>query len=153
MLFCCFFFLLWAEFLWCFFSFVPFHHLYMVWLFVRFVWRCWLLFWNIVYRWILMWLARRSFDVSFWKILIARIWDWRCLVLTGKTQRKNSPTVDSDDDSSVSSSSTMRSDRMSVVGIEDFHFDKDTLLDQALDALYEKRYSCSSLSIFHTNCS
>ena len=61
--------------------------------------------------------------------------------------------MDSDDDSSVSSSSTMRSDRMSVVGIEDFHFDKDTLLDQALDALYEKRYSCSSLSIFHTNCS
>ncbi|KAA0064441.1 hypothetical protein IC582_015457 [Cucumis melo] len=58
-----------------------------------------------------------------------------------KTQRKNSPTVDSDDDSSVSSSSTMRSDRMSVVGIEDFHFDKDTLLDQALDALYEKRGS------------
>ena len=53
----------------------------------------------------------------------------------GRRKTKNSPTVDSDDDSSVSSSSTMRSDRMSVVGIEDFQFDKDTLLDQALDAL------------------
>ncbi|KAG7037765.1 Interferon-related developmental regulator 1 [Cucurbita argyrosperma subsp. argyrosperma] len=58
-----------------------------------------------------------------------------------KTQRKNSLAVDSDDDSSVSSSSTMRSDRMSVVGVEDFQFDKDTLLDQALDDLYEKRGS------------
>ena len=64
--------------------------------------------------------------------------------MTGKTQRKNSLAVDSDDDSSVSSSSTMRSDRMSVVGVEDFQFDKDTLLDQALDDLYEKRYSFSS---------
>ncbi|XP_022140322.1 interferon-related developmental regulator 1 [Momordica charantia] len=58
-----------------------------------------------------------------------------------KSQRKNSPAVDSDDDSSVSSSSTMRSDRMSVVGTEDIQFDKDSLLDLALDALYEKRGS------------
>ena len=64
--------------------------------------------------------------------------------MTGKTQRKNSPAVDSDDDISVSSSSTTRSDRMSVVGIEDFQFDQDTILDQALDALYEKRYSSSA---------
>lgn len=49
--------------------------------------------------------------------------------------------LDSDDDSSVTSSSTARSDLMSVSGNEDVHFDQDSLLDQALDALDEKRYS------------
>lgn len=47
---------------------------------------------------------------------------------------------DSDDDnSSVSSSSTIRSDRVSVLGTEEMQIDKDSLLDQALDALFEKR--------------
>ncbi|KAH9689907.1 Interferon-related developmental regulator family protein / IFRD protein family [Citrus sinensis] len=50
--------------------------------------------------------------------------------------------LDSDDDnSSVSSTSTMRSDRMSVSGTEEVQLEKDTLLDEALDALYEKRGS------------
>lgn len=44
-----------------------------------------------------------------------------------------------DDNSSVSSSSTTRSDRVSVLGTEDMPIDKDSLLDQALDALFEKR--------------
>ncbi|KAK6939713.1 Interferon-related developmental regulator, C-terminal [Dillenia turbinata] len=46
-----------------------------------------------------------------------------------------------DDDTSSSSSSTVRSDRMSVSGNEDVQHDKESLLDQALDALYEKRGS------------
>lgn len=134
-----------------------FHHLYMVWLFVL---KCFCLFGCLDYYsrilcclndCIIGSLCYCLDDISLCKLLIARVWDWFCLVLTGKTQRKNSPTVDSDDDSSVSSSSTMRSDRMSVVGIEDFQFDKDTLLDQALDALYEKRYSFSSWTILRTN--
>ncbi|TKY74977.1 Interferon-related developmental regulator 1 [Spatholobus suberectus] len=43
--------------------------------------------------------------------------------------------------SSVSSSSTARSDLMSVSGAEDVQFVQDSLLDQALDALDEKRGS------------
>ncbi|XVE70189.1 hypothetical protein DITRI_Ditri10aG0052500 [Diplodiscus trichospermus] len=59
-----------------------------------------------------------------------------------KNQRKNAAMLDSDDDnSSVSSSSTMRSDRMSVSGTEEVEFNKDSLLDEAVDALYEKRGS------------
>ncbi|QCD99031.1 Armadillo-type fold [Vigna unguiculata] len=50
--------------------------------------------------------------------------------------------LDSDDDSSsVSSSSTSRTDHFSVSGNEEVHFDQDALLDQALDALDEKRSS------------
>ncbi|CAJ1972824.1 unnamed protein product [Sphenostylis stenocarpa] len=50
--------------------------------------------------------------------------------------------LDSDDDSSsVSSSSTSRADHVSVSGNEEVHFDQDALLDQALDALDEKRGS------------
>lgn len=47
--------------------------------------------------------------------------------------------TDDDDNSSVSSSSTMKSDRTSVLGTEEVQLDKDSLLEQALDALYEKR--------------
>ncbi|KAJ7966531.1 interferon-related developmental regulator 1 [Quillaja saponaria] len=54
------------------------------------------------------------------------------------SQRKNAAMLDSDDDSSVSSSSTVLSDR-SVLGTEEVKLDKDSLLDQALDASYEKR--------------
>ncbi|KAK0575440.1 hypothetical protein LWI29_000600 [Acer saccharum] len=58
------------------------------------------------------------------------------------SQRKNAAMLDSDDDnSSVSSSSTMRSDFMSVSGTEEVQVEKDSLLDQALDDLYEKRGS------------
>lgn len=58
------------------------------------------------------------------------------------SQRKNAAMLDSDDDnSSVSSTSTMRSDHMSVSGTEEVQLEKDTLLDEALDALYEKRGS------------
>lgn len=60
------------------------------------------------------------------------------------SQRKNAAMLDSDefdDSSSVSSSSTSRSDRMSVMGNEEMQVDKDSLLDQALEALYEKRGS------------
>ncbi|OIV96363.1 hypothetical protein TanjilG_09790 [Lupinus angustifolius] len=61
------------------------------------------------------------------------------------SQRKSaaaaSAMFDSDDDSSVTSSSTARSDLMSLSGTEDVQFDQDSLLDQALDALDEKRSS------------
>ncbi|KAF2324273.1 hypothetical protein GH714_011534 [Hevea brasiliensis] len=58
-------------------------------------------------------------------------------------QRKNIAMLDSDDDdnSSVSSSSTIKSDRLSVLGTKEVQLDKDSLLEQALDALYEKRGS------------
>ncbi|QCE16463.1 interferon-related developmental regulator 1-like [Vigna unguiculata] len=57
------------------------------------------------------------------------------------SQRKSATMFDSDDDSSVTSSSTARSDLMSVSGAEDVQFVQDSLLDQALDALDEKRGS------------
>lgn len=60
--------------------------------------------------------------------------------LAGRTQRKIAAMLDSDDDnSSVSSSSTMRSDRMLVSGTEEVEFNRDSLLDEAVDALFEKR--------------
>ncbi|KAF4356705.1 hypothetical protein F8388_010927 [Cannabis sativa] len=49
---------------------------------------------------------------------------------------------DDDDNSSVSSSMTIRSDRFSVMEIEEeVEVDDDSLLNEALDALYEKRGS------------
>ncbi|XP_065846986.1 uncharacterized protein [Euphorbia lathyris] len=56
-------------------------------------------------------------------------------------QRKNIAMFDSDDDdnSSESSSSTLKSDRMSLYGNEEVLPVKDSLLEQALDALFEKR--------------
>ncbi|GAV58194.1 IFRD_C domain-containing protein/IFRD domain-containing protein [Cephalotus follicularis] len=58
------------------------------------------------------------------------------------SQRKNAAMLDSDDDnSSESSTSTVRSDLMSVYGNEEVEVHKDSMLDQALDALYEKRGS------------
>ncbi|XP_062019492.1 uncharacterized protein LOC133736071 [Rosa rugosa] len=58
-------------------------------------------------------------------------------------QRKNAAMMlDSDDDnSSVSSTSTMRSDLVFAPANDEVQVDKDSLLDQALDALYEKRGS------------
>ncbi|XP_011074362.1 interferon-related developmental regulator 1 [Sesamum indicum] len=57
------------------------------------------------------------------------------------SQKKGAAMLDSDDADSVSSSSSMRSDNMIVPGIEEVQVDKDVLLDQCLDALYEKRGS------------
>ncbi|KAL1344996.1 hypothetical protein HN51_018789 [Arachis hypogaea] len=57
------------------------------------------------------------------------------------SQRKCAAMFDTDDDSSVTSSSTSRSDMMSVYGGEDVQFYQDSVLDQALDALDEKRGS------------
>ncbi|KAI3758781.1 hypothetical protein L6452_06353 [Arctium lappa] len=59
------------------------------------------------------------------------------------SQRKNAAMLDSDDTDSVSSSSTVRSDH-SVMGsaTEELQLDKQSvILDQSLDALYEKRGS------------
>ncbi|XP_020211886.1 interferon-related developmental regulator 1 [Cajanus cajan] len=73
------------------------------------------------------------------------------------SQRKSAAMFDSDDDSSVTSSSTARSDLMSVSGGEDVQFVQDSLLDQALDALDEKRGSTrekalsSIIDAFNTN--
>ncbi|KAM3688458.1 uncharacterized protein LOC142613758 [Castanea sativa] len=60
-----------------------------------------------------------------------------------KSQKKKTAVLDSDEDdnSSVSSTSTMRSDKMSVLGTEEVQINKDNLLDLYLDALYEKRPS------------
>ncbi|KAL1217202.1 hypothetical protein V5N11_021789 [Cardamine amara subsp. amara] len=59
-----------------------------------------------------------------------------------KSQRKNAAMFDSDDDtSSVSSSSTMQSERVLNPGMDEVQVHKDALLDQSLDALYEKRSS------------
>lgn len=74
------------------------------------------------------------------------------LQLTGKSQRKNAAMLESDDDnSSVSSSSTTRSDRVPVLGTEEVQLDKDSLLEQALDALYEKRYIYVSVGLIFAN--
>lgn len=58
-----------------------------------------------------------------------------------KSHKKKTAVLDSDEDdnSSVSSTSTMRSDKMSVLGTEEVQITKDNLLDLAVDALYEKR--------------
>nr|ADD09560.1 unknown [Trifolium repens] len=57
------------------------------------------------------------------------------------SRTKAAAMFDSDDDSSVTSSSTARSDLMSVSGTEDVQFDQESVLDQALDSLDEKRGS------------
>ncbi|KAJ8539535.1 hypothetical protein K7X08_013787 [Anisodus acutangulus] len=56
------------------------------------------------------------------------------------SQRKNGVMLDSDDVDSMSSSSTYRSE-MIVLGAEEVQVDKEALLDQCVDALYEKRGS------------
>ncbi|GMI83145.1 SALT-TOLERANCE 32 [Hibiscus trionum] len=50
--------------------------------------------------------------------------------------------LDSDDDNiSVTSSSTVRSDQISLFGTEEVDFNKGSLLDEAVDSLFEKRGS------------
>ncbi|KAK8298821.1 hypothetical protein V6Z11_D05G282000 [Gossypium hirsutum] len=59
-----------------------------------------------------------------------------------KIQRKNMAILDSNDDnSSVTSSSIVCSDQMSVFGTEEVEFNKESLVDEAIDALFEKRGS------------
>ncbi|KAK5832554.1 hypothetical protein PVK06_016356 [Gossypium arboreum] len=59
-----------------------------------------------------------------------------------KIQRKNVAILDSDDDnSSETSSSIVCSDQMSVFGTEEVEFNKESLVDKAIDALFEKRGS------------
>ncbi|KAI3673088.1 hypothetical protein L6452_39199 [Arctium lappa] len=58
-----------------------------------------------------------------------------------RNQRKNAAMLDSDDTDSVSSSSTIRSDQMLGTSVEEVQIDKESALDQSLDALYEKRGS------------
>ncbi|KAI3491366.1 hypothetical protein L1887_44293 [Cichorium endivia] len=58
------------------------------------------------------------------------------------SQRKNAAMLDSDDTDSVSSSSTVRSDIAVLgTGVQELQLDKESVLDQSLDALYEKRGS------------
>jgi len=91
---------------------------------------------------------RSSIFVEFVKLglfLKKKTWSIRRIIkiacCAGNNQRKNVAMLDSsDDNSSVSSSSTIRSDLMSVSGSDDVQVDKDSLLEQALDALYEKRF-------------
>ncbi|KAL3840484.1 hypothetical protein ACJIZ3_025075 [Penstemon smallii] len=56
-------------------------------------------------------------------------------------QKKNAAMLDSDDTDSMSSSSTMQSDGMIVSGVEEVEVDRESFLDQCLDALFEKRGS------------
>ncbi|KAI7756099.1 hypothetical protein M8C21_017812 [Ambrosia artemisiifolia] len=49
--------------------------------------------------------------------------------------------LDSDDTDSVSSSSTIRSDYVMSSAVEDVQFERESVLDQSLDALFEKRGS------------
>lgn len=58
-----------------------------------------------------------------------------------RNQRKNAAMLDDDDTDSLSSSSTIRSDQMLGNGGEELQTDKESVLDQSLDALYEKRGS------------
>ncbi|KAM0019242.1 putative armadillo-like helical protein [Helianthus debilis subsp. tardiflorus] len=58
-----------------------------------------------------------------------------------RVQRKNAAMLDDDDTDSVSSSSTSRSEQMMGTGGEDVLTDKESVLDQSLDALFEKRGS------------
>nr|GLL48943.1 interferon-related developmental regulator 1 [Ipomoea trifida] len=72
------------------------------------------------------------------------------------SQRKNAAMLDSSDTDSVSSSSTARSEMLVSSG-EEVQLDKDTFLDQCLDALYEKRGAtrekalASLIDVFNSN--
>ncbi|RXH91599.1 hypothetical protein DVH24_020622 [Malus domestica] len=91
------------------------------------------------YMWVFNCLLKKE-DIRIMEFSVLRLL-W-ILAFAGSSQRKNAAMMDSDDDnSSVSSTSTMRSDHISVSVNEDMQVDKDSLLDQAVDALYEKRGS------------
>ena len=77
---------------------------------------------------------------NIFRAIVELIYYWfRCI---GSSQRKNvAATLDSSDTDSASSTSTLRSDPMLLSGGFDLQLEKDSVLDQALDDLYEKRYS------------
>jgi len=56
---------------------------------------------------------------------------------TGSSKKNSAALLDSDDTASISSTSSVRSDLVPVGVAADLQ--KDSLLDQSLDALYEKR--------------
>nr|GMD99460.1 interferon-related developmental regulator 1-like [Ipomoea batatas] len=76
--------------------------------------------------------------------------------IVGSSQRRNAAMLDSSDTDSVSSSSTARSEMLVSSG-EEVQLDKDTVLDQCLDALYEKRGAtrekalASLIDVFNSN--
>lgn len=57
----------------------------------------------------------------------------------GSSQRKTAAMLDSDDTDSVSSSSTIPSDFVIPFAMEDVQLNKESVLDQSLDDLFEKR--------------
>lgn len=62
--------------------------------------------------------------------------------ILGSSQKKTATMLDSDDtDSMTSSLSSMRLDNMTENDVDEVQVDKDAMLDQCLDDLYEKRYS------------
>ena len=68
----------------------------------------------------------------------------KCLLLnsldfTGSSQRKGAAMLDTDDSDSVSSTSTSRSENMLMSGADELQLDRESFLDQCVDALYEKR--------------
>lgn len=63
------------------------------------------------------------------------------------SQKKNAAMLDSDDTDSLSSSSSVRSDNKMISVTEEVQVDKDALLDQCLDALYEKRGSTREVAL------
>ena len=68
----------------------------------------------------------------------------RCLLLilldfTGSSQRKSAVMLDTDDSDGVSSTSTSRSENMLMSHADKLKLDRDSFLDQCVDALYEKR--------------
>lgn len=71
---------------------------------------------------------------------------WCILGYIGSSQRKNvAATLDYSDTDSVSSSSTLPSEQLLVSGVVDLQLEKDSVLDQALDDLFEKRLVFSSI--------
>nr|GME00258.1 interferon-related developmental regulator 1-like [Ipomoea batatas] len=76
--------------------------------------------------------------------------------IVGSSQRRNAAMLDSSDTDSLSSSSTARSEMLVSSG-EEVQLDKDTVLDQCLDALYEKRGAtrekalASLIDVFNSN--
>ncbi|PSS19708.1 Interferon-related developmental regulator like, partial [Actinidia chinensis var. chinensis] len=57
------------------------------------------------------------------------------------SQRKGAAMLDMDDSDSVSSTSTSRSENMLMSGADELQLDRESFLDQCVDALYEKRGS------------
>ncbi|XP_042018330.1 interferon-related developmental regulator 1-like isoform X1 [Salvia splendens] len=81
-----------------------------------------------------------------------------CMNTLGKSPKKNSAMLDSDDLDSLSlSSPTKHFDNVMYPGVEEVLVDRESLLDQYLDALYEKRGStrenalASTIEVFNNS--